>query len=106
MNAIGLACSVPDVSDPAFAVANGQPIGESHIMFDLEDQGGINIDSENSVIDNNSTAQIQFMEVGWELDDYPDIVDTKQSNGNMFEMPSLFCAEEFFIKENAWPESS
>ena len=90
MNAIGPACSVPDVSDPAFAVANGQPIGESHNMFNLEDQGGINIDSKSSVIDHDFRAQVQFVDVSWELDDYPDAADTKQNDSDMLEMPSLF----------------
>ena len=71
-------------------------------MFDLEDQGEINIDGESSVLDNKCRAQVQFKEVGWELDDYLDAMDTKQNNDNMFEMPSLFCTEEFFKKENAW----
>ena len=31
---------VPEFSDPSFAVASGQYIVESHIMFDLEYQGG------------------------------------------------------------------
>ena len=28
-------------------------------------------------------------------------METKQNDGDIFEMPSLFCAEEFFKKENA-----
>ena len=46
------------------------------------------------------------MEVGWKRDDYPNALNTKQNDDDMFEMPSFFCAEEFFSKENAWLESS
>ena len=72
-------------------------------MFDLEDQGGINIDGTCSVIDNDFRAEDQFPDAGWELDDYPDAMGTKQNVSDMLEMSSLFCAEEFFSKENAWP---
>ena len=64
----GPLCSLPDVSDPSFAVESVRS-KESHIMFDLEDQEGINIDVEISVLEHESTAQVQFMDVGWELDD-------------------------------------
>ena len=64
-------------------------------MFDLEAQGGINIDGESSFIDHDFRAQVQFAHVGWERDDYPDAVDTKENNGDMLEMSSLFCAEKF-----------
>ncbi len=46
------------------------------------------------------------MEVGRELDNSPDDMETELDDGNMFEMPHLLCAEEFFINENGWPESS
>ncbi len=57
-------------------------------MFDLKDQGGINIDDKSSVLDHGFWERVQFSEVGWELDDYPDDVDSKQNNSNMFEIPS------------------
>ena len=62
-------CSVPEFLDPSFAVDSGQSVGESHIMFDLEDQGGINIDGKSSVIDHDFRPQVQFVDTGWELDD-------------------------------------
>ena len=38
-SADGPVCSLPEFSDLSFAVASGQSIGDSHIIFDLEDQG-------------------------------------------------------------------
>ncbi len=72
--------------------------GESHIKFDLKGPEGINIDSESSVLDHAFGAQVPLAEVDWELDDYLDAVDTKQNDGNMFEMPNSFCTEEFSAK--------
>ena len=36
----GPVCSVPEFSDPSFAVDSGQSIGESHIMFEMRIKGG------------------------------------------------------------------
>ena len=33
-------------------------------------------------------------------------METELDNGEMFEMPHLFCVGEFFINENGWRESS
>ena len=44
--------------------------------------------------------------MGWELDIFPDAMDTTLDDGDMFEMPCLFCAEDVFIDEHDWPESS
>ena len=81
-------------------MASAQSTGESHAMCDLEDQGEINISGKRSVPVNDLKAQFQFMEVGWELDNFPDAMDTELDDGDMFEMPCLICAEEFFINEN------
>ncbi len=74
-------------------------------MFDFKDQGEINIDGESSVPVIDFRAFVQFVDVGWQLDNYLDSVDTEQDDSNEFEMPILF-AVEFFIKQNAWPASS
>jgi hypothetical protein len=39
---------------------------------------------------------IQFTEEEWELKGHRGGLDTKQDDGNMFEIPTLFHPEEFF----------
>ncbi len=75
-------------------------------MCDLEYQGEINTDGKISVPVNDLKAQFHFTEVGLELDNFPDAMETELANRDMFEMSCLFCAEECFIDENGWPESS
>ena len=45
-DASGQGCAMPYVSYPAFAVAIVLSMGQSHVLFDLEDQGGINIEGK------------------------------------------------------------
>ena len=64
-------------------------------MGDLEDQGEINISGKRSVPVNDLKSQFQFTKVGWELDNFHDVMETDQDNWHMFEMPCLFYAGEF-----------
>lgn len=102
-NAYDHVCAMADVYDPAFAVGGFQSTGESYIVFDLKYQGKFNTDCKSLVPDNDLRAPVQFMEGGWQLDDCPDAVDTEQYDSDMLEMPTLFHAEEFFIKESPLP---
>ena len=45
---------------------------------------------------------IQFVEEGWELEGDHDGLDTEHDEGNIFEMPTSFVAEEFFTNGNNW----
>ena len=94
----GPVCSVPEFSDPSFAVASGQCVGESHIMFDLEDQGGINIDGKSSVIGHDFMAKVQFADVGWELDDYPDAMELSKMMTICLRCPVHYAQRNFSAK--------
>lgn len=51
-------------------------------------------------------THVQFMEEAWELEGDCEGLNTEQDEGNIFEMPTSFVAEEFFNKENNWPANS
>ena len=89
-----------DVQDLASPVASVCFCGDVPTMSDFEDPE-MNTDPDNVCAEFHSTG------VGWELDDLDDLdaVVTEQ-NDNMFKMPAVFRAEEFFIKENGWSSSS
>ena len=69
-------------------------------MFDLKDQGEFNTDYVSPVPVSYVWAEVQFTGGGWELGDFCECMDTEQDDSNMLEMPTLFYAEEFFIKVN------
>lgn len=104
----GCKCCIVHDTDPAADVRDlARPIasvcfcGDVPTMFDFEDPE-MNPDPDNVCAEFHST------EVGWELDDLDDLdaVVTEQNDDNMFKMPAVFRAEEFFIKENGWSNSS
>ena len=90
-----------DVRDLARPVASVCFCGDVPTMFDFEEPE-MNTDPDNVCAEFHSTG------VGWELDDLDDLdaVVTEQNDDNMFKMPAVFRAEEFFIKENGWSNSS
>jgi hypothetical protein len=72
-------------------------------MHNPKDQGELKIQCESPVPGNDLMTHIQFIEKGWELERDHEGLDTEQDEGNIFEMPTSFVADEFFTKENDWP---
>jgi len=91
-------CKCLNVPHPVFATANVQTAGDNHIMHEPEDHGELKNQCESPVWADDLMMHIQFVEEGWELEGDHEGLDTEQDEGNIFEMPTSFVAEEFSTK--------
>ncbi len=71
-------------------------------MHEPKDHSELKILCESPVRADDLMMHIQFVEEGWELECDHEGLDTEQDEGNIFEMPTTFVAEEFFTKGNDW----
>jgi hypothetical protein len=95
-------CKCSNVPHPVFAPANVQTAGDNLIINEPEDHGKLKIPCESPVQADDLMTLIQFVEEGWELEGDHEGLDAERDEGNIFEMPTSFIAEEFFTKGNDW----